>query len=92
MYIVQNFRPGALSEPQRKVHLNEELVAQTMSQLYISRPRTNIARRLLLLRILGKFILNFFFRNVGCDVAETINLNSLEDLEDKFSHQAAITK
>ena len=34
----------------------------------------------------------FFSRNVGCDVAETINLNSLEDLEDKFSHQAAITK
>ena len=82
-----------MSEPQRKVHLNEELVAQTMSQLYISRPRTKIARRLLLLRIFGKLYFElFFFRNVGCDVAETINLNSLEDLEDKFSHQAAITK
>ena len=39
--------------------------------------------------LIMKFI---FSRNVGCDVAETINLNSLEDLEDKFSHQAAITK
>lgn len=73
-YLTSNNEPGGLSEPQRKVHLNEELVAQTMSQLYISRPRTKVARR-----------------NVGCDVAETINLNSLEDLEDKFSHQAAIT-
>jgi len=63
-----------LSEPQRKVHLNEELVAQTMSQLYISHPRPKVARRTL-----------------GSDVAETINLSSLEDLEDKFSHQAAIT-
>jgi len=34
-----------LSPPQRKVHLNEELVAQTMSQLYISHPRPKIARR-----------------------------------------------
>ena len=81
------------SEPQRKVHLNEELVAQTMSQLYISRPRTKVARRLLRFFLLEKLMLNIYFsRNVGCDVAETINLNSLEDLEDKFSHQAAITK
>jgi len=63
-----------MSEPQRKVHLNEELVAQTMSQLYISHPRPKVARR-----------------NVGSDVAETTNLNSLQDLEDKFSHQAALT-
>ena len=43
--------------------------------------------------MLEKLMLNIYFsRNVGCDVAETINLNSLEDLEDKFSHQAAITK
>ena len=34
-----------LSEPQRKVHLNEELVAQTMSELYISHPRPKVARR-----------------------------------------------
>jgi len=61
-------------EPQRKVHLNEELVAQTMSNLYISHPRPKVARR-----------------NLGSDVAEAMNLNSLEDLEDKFSHQAAIT-
>jgi len=60
-------------EPQRKVHLNEELVAQTMSNLYISHPRPKVARR-----------------NMGSDVAEAMNLNSLEDLEDKFSHQAAI--
>jgi len=59
-------------EPQRKVHLNEELVAQTMSNLYIS-PRPKVARR-----------------NLSSDVAEAMNLNSLEDLEDKFSHQAAI--
>ena len=32
-------------EPQRKVHLNEELVAQTMSELYISHPRPKVARR-----------------------------------------------
>jgi len=61
-------------EPQRKVHLNEELVAQTMSNLYISHPRPKVARR-----------------NLSSDVAEAMNLNSLEDLEDKFSHQAAIT-
>jgi hypothetical protein len=30
-------------------------------------------------------------RNLSSDVAEAMNLNSLEDLEDKFSHQAAIT-
>merc|ERR1719389_544451 len=59
-----------LSEPQRKVHLNEELVAQTMSELYISHPRPKVARR-----------------NFGADVAEAINLSSLEDLETKFSHQ-----
>jgi len=63
-----------LSEPQRKVHLNEELVAQTMSELYISHPRPKVARR-----------------NFGKDVAEAINLSSMEDLESKFSHQAAIT-
>merc|ERR1719384_335880 len=57
-------------EPQRKVHLNEELVAQTMSELYISHPRPKVARR-----------------NFGADVAEAINLSSLEDLETKFSHQ-----
>lgn len=61
-------------EPQRKVHLNEEMVAQTMSNLYISHPRPKVARR-----------------NLSSDVAEAMNLNSLEDLEDKFSHQAAIT-
>jgi len=61
-------------EPQRKVHLNEELVAQTMSNLYISHPRPKVARR-----------------NLSSDVSEAMNLNSLEDLEDKFSHQAAIT-
>jgi len=33
------------SEPQPKVHLNEELVAQTMSELYISNPRPKVARR-----------------------------------------------
>ena len=31
-------------------------------------------------------------RNLSSDVSEAMNLNSLEDLEDKFSHQAAITK
>jgi len=34
-----------LSQPQRKVHLSDELVAQTMSELYISNPRPKIARR-----------------------------------------------
>jgi len=32
-------------EPKPKVHLNEELVAQTMSELYISNPRPKVARR-----------------------------------------------
>lgn len=33
------------SEPMRKVHLSEELVAQTMADLYISHPRPKVARR-----------------------------------------------
>jgi len=61
-------------EPQRKVHLNEEIVAQTMSNLYISHPRPKVARR-----------------NASGDVNEAMNLNSLEELEEKFSHQAAIS-
>jgi len=32
-------------EPQPKVHLNEEFVTQTMSELYISHPRPKVARR-----------------------------------------------
>jgi len=32
-------------QPQRKVHLSDEMVAQTMSELYISNPRPKIARR-----------------------------------------------
>jgi len=63
-----------LSEPQRKVHLNEEVMAQTLSELYISHPRPKVARR-----------------NIGTDVAEAMNLSSLEELESKFSHQAAIS-
>jgi len=66
--------PSLGFEPQRKVHLNEELVAQTMSNLYISHPRPKVARR-----------------NMSGDVAEAMNLNSLEELEEKFTHQAAIT-
>jgi hypothetical protein len=31
--------------PQRKVHLNEELVSRTMADLYISHPRAKVARR-----------------------------------------------
>lgn len=34
-----------LWQPQRKVHLSDELVAKTMSELYISNPRPKIARR-----------------------------------------------
>lgn len=60
-------------EPVRKLHLNEELVAQTMADLYISHPRPKVARR-----------------SVNTDVAQTMNMNSMEGLEDKFSHQAAI--
>ena len=33
------------AEPLRKVHLSEELVAQTMADLYISHPRPKVARR-----------------------------------------------
>merc|ERR550517_1509479 len=34
-----------LAEPQRKVHLSEELVAQNMADLHISYPRAKVARR-----------------------------------------------
>jgi len=34
-----------LAEPQRKVHLSEELVAQNMADLHISHPRAKVARR-----------------------------------------------
>jgi len=34
-----------LSEPQRKVHLSEELVAQNMADLHISHPKAKVARR-----------------------------------------------
>jgi len=33
------------SEPKPKLHLNEEFVTQTMSELYISHPRPKVARR-----------------------------------------------
>lgn len=59
--------------PQRKMHLSDELVADTMADLYISHPRAKVARR-----------------KVNSDVAQAINLSNLEDLEDKFSSQAAI--
>ena len=76
-------------EPQRKVHLNEELVAQTMSELYISHPRPKVARRSAALSLHPELDchLQSNFRNFGADVAEAINLSSLEDLETKFSHQ-----
>ena len=76
-------------EPQRKVHLNEELVAQTMSELYISHPRPKVARRYAALSLHPELDYNLLsnFRNFGADVAEAINLSSLEDLETKFSHQ-----
>ena len=75
-------------EPQRKVHLNEELVAQTMSELYISHPRPKVARRYAALILHLELDCNLsYFRNFGADVAEAINLSSLEDLETKFSHQ-----
>lgn len=61
------------AEPMRKMHLSEELVAQTMADLYISHPRPKVARR-----------------NVNSDVADAMNHASLEGLEDRFSHQAAI--
>ena len=38
------FTFSKLSQPQREVHLSDELVAQTMSELYISNPRPKIAR------------------------------------------------
>ena len=81
-----------MSEPQRKVHLNEELVAQTMSQLYISHPRPKVARRGDRRVSDNVEIFIEISRNFGSDVAETTNLSTLDDLEDKFSHQAAITK
>jgi len=59
--------------PQRKLHLSEEMVADTMADLYISPPRAKVARR-----------------KANSDVTQAMNLNSLEDLEDKFSLQAAI--
>lgn len=59
--------------PQRKLHLSEEMVADTMADLYISHPRAKVARR-----------------KTNSDVAQAMNLNSLEELEDKFSSQAAI--
>ena len=34
-----------MEEPQRKVHLTEDYVAQTMSELYISNPKPKVARR-----------------------------------------------
>ena len=76
-------------EPQRKVHLNEELVAQTMSELYISHPRPKVARRYVPLTLHPELDCHLLshFRNFGADVAEAINLSSLEDLETKFSHQ-----
>ena len=76
-------------EPQRKVHLNEELVAQTMSELYISHPRPKVARRYAALILHPELDchLQSNIRNFGADVAEAINLSSLEDLETKFSHQ-----
>ena len=75
-------------EPQRKVHLNEELVAQTMSELYISHPRPKVARRYAALTLHPELDCYLsYFRNFGADVAEAINLSSLEDLETKFSHQ-----
>ena len=75
-------------EPQRKVHLNEELVAQTMSELYISHPRPKVARRYAALTLHTELDCHLScFRNFGADVAEAINLSSLEDLETKFSHQ-----
>ena len=76
-------------EPQRKVHLNEELVAQTMSELYISHPRPKVARRSAALTLHPELDCHLLsnFRNFGADVAEAINLSSLEDLETKFSHQ-----
>ena len=42
-FIFVTFRK--LWQPQRKVHLSDELVAKTMSELYISNPRPKIARR-----------------------------------------------
>ena len=76
-----------MCEPQRKVHLNEELVAQTMSELYISHPRPKVARRYAADNPELDCHLLSNFRNFGADVAEAINLSSLEDLETKFSHQ-----
>ena len=35
-------------EPQRKLHLSEDFVAQTMSELYISPPTCKVAKRLFL--------------------------------------------
>lgn len=63
-------------EPQRKLHLTEDFVAQTMADLHISNPRPKVARR-----------------EVSRDVAEAMNMNldALDELEDRFNHQAAIS-
>ena len=81
-----SFTFSKLSQPQRKVHLSDELVAQTMSELYISNPRPKIARRSDLNRIFMEDFNGTVFRNLNNDVKEAINLSSLEDLETKFSN------
>jgi len=58
-------------EPQTKVHLTDDYVAQTMSELFISNPKPKVARR-----------------NCNRDVAEAINLDCLDELEQRFSNQA----
>jgi len=60
-----------MEEPQRKVHLTEDYVAQTMSELYISNPKPKVARR-----------------NFNRDVSEAMNLETLGELEDRFSSHA----
>lgn len=62
---------GEIEEPQRKVHLTEDYVAQTMSELYISNPKPKVARR-----------------NLNRDVSEAMNLETLGELEDRFSNHA----
>ena len=74
-----------LWQPQRKVHLSDELVAQTMSELYISNPRPKIARRSDKRSFVEKSN-ETVFRNMNNDVKEAINFSSLEDLETKFSN------
>jgi len=58
-------------EPKKKVHLTDDYVAQTMSQLFISNPKPKVARR-----------------ECNRDVTEAINLECLNDLEERFSNQA----